>query len=330
MNRPIQAELAKSLGLSQATISLALQGHARISAATRQRVRDAAQKLGYRPDPMLSALASYRHENRPPAFHGTIGLVSSNSMELGTNPLIAEAARLGYQLEAVCVGRTAKEQRHAARVLKARGIVGLAVMVGDIAAAKWDFDWSDFAVVDLSGLMRVRDFPRVTTHHFDNMRLLLADLHRRGYRRPGLWLDTWFDRIPAWEPIRAAFSLYAAQWFERPSVQIKTQPDLAKWLRARRVDALVTFGKQSQLTMLRARGWNVPGDLGLAGVDVDAGSEVSGILQDPESSGRETLRLLDGMIRHGVRGKVPHPAELLLPSSWQEGKTLRAVVAPPA
>ncbi len=43
-----QKDVAKATGLSVAAVSRALAGHPNISAATRQRVRDASRKLGYR------------------------------------------------------------------------------------------------------------------------------------------------------------------------------------------------------------------------------------------------------------------------------------------
>ncbi len=52
--------LAQHLGLSQATVSRALNGHEAISAATRQRVAAAARELGYSPNPSARRLATGR------------------------------------------------------------------------------------------------------------------------------------------------------------------------------------------------------------------------------------------------------------------------------
>lgn len=54
--------LAQSLGLSQTTVSRALSGYSDVSPATRQRVREAAQTLGYQPDPTARRLATGRAE----------------------------------------------------------------------------------------------------------------------------------------------------------------------------------------------------------------------------------------------------------------------------
>src|SRR3712207_8182911 len=53
-------ELAQQLGLSQATVSRALNGHEAISATTRQRVAAAAREFGYSPNPSARRLATGR------------------------------------------------------------------------------------------------------------------------------------------------------------------------------------------------------------------------------------------------------------------------------
>ncbi|MCA8036697.1 substrate-binding domain-containing protein [Burkholderia arboris] len=52
--------LANHLGVSQATVSRALAGHTQISAKTRQRVTEAAEALGYRPNEAARRLATGR------------------------------------------------------------------------------------------------------------------------------------------------------------------------------------------------------------------------------------------------------------------------------
>ena len=52
--------LSESLGLSQTTVSRALNGYSDVSAATRQRVVEAAHRLGYQPNPQARQLATGR------------------------------------------------------------------------------------------------------------------------------------------------------------------------------------------------------------------------------------------------------------------------------
>jgi LacI family transcriptional regulator len=49
-------EIAAAAGVSAMTVSLALRGSREVSAATRKRIRALAESMGYRPNPMVSAL----------------------------------------------------------------------------------------------------------------------------------------------------------------------------------------------------------------------------------------------------------------------------------
>jgi LacI family repressor for deo operon, udp, cdd, tsx, nupC, and nupG len=58
--KPSQAELARKLGISQRTVSSALHGSGRVGEATRRRIADAAERLGYRPDRLAAGLRGSR------------------------------------------------------------------------------------------------------------------------------------------------------------------------------------------------------------------------------------------------------------------------------
>src|SRR5918998_6487296 len=61
--RVTSADVAKAAGVSRATVSYVLNGvHDRISEPTRERVYDAAERLGYVPNAVASALRAGRTE----------------------------------------------------------------------------------------------------------------------------------------------------------------------------------------------------------------------------------------------------------------------------
>jgi LacI family transcriptional regulator len=68
-------ELATNLGLSQTTVSRALNGYPEVNEATRQRVNDAAARLGYRPNASARRLATGRA--------GAFGIVYSTGQGYG-------------------------------------------------------------------------------------------------------------------------------------------------------------------------------------------------------------------------------------------------------
>ena len=57
---PSMSQLARVAGVHQSTVSRALRRDRSIPAATRQRIQALADKLGYRPHPLVSALVALR------------------------------------------------------------------------------------------------------------------------------------------------------------------------------------------------------------------------------------------------------------------------------
>ena len=53
-------DLARELGVSHTTVSRALRDDPQVSKGVRERVKHIAKERGYKPDPMLHALAHYR------------------------------------------------------------------------------------------------------------------------------------------------------------------------------------------------------------------------------------------------------------------------------
>ena len=84
-------DLADKLGLSQTTVSRALNGYPEVSAATRERVLEAARRLNYRPNVSARNLATGRA--------GAVGAVLRSNRSLLLDPHYAEfLAGLGERL----------------------------------------------------------------------------------------------------------------------------------------------------------------------------------------------------------------------------------------
>ncbi|MAM12860.1 MAG: transcriptional regulator [Rhizobiaceae bacterium] len=75
-------DLSHALGLSVTQVSRALNGHSDVSAATRERVVDAAKRLNYMPNVSARRLVSGRS--------GTVGLVFRNRSEVPADTLFVE------------------------------------------------------------------------------------------------------------------------------------------------------------------------------------------------------------------------------------------------
>jgi LacI family transcriptional regulator len=61
---PTQRDIANAAGVCQATASLALRNHPSIPETTRNRIREVAETLGYRPNPRVAELMGEIRKNR--------------------------------------------------------------------------------------------------------------------------------------------------------------------------------------------------------------------------------------------------------------------------
>lgn len=115
-------DLAKELGLSQTTVSRALNGFPEVREATRLKVMEAAARHGYRPDHRAKSLAT----GRAMAIAHVIPVVSQHEM---VNPVFADFIagagesylEHGYELHLTLVRDQEEEQAY--RELKAKGTV---------------------------------------------------------------------------------------------------------------------------------------------------------------------------------------------------------------
>jgi LacI family transcriptional regulator len=121
--------LAKNLGISETTVSRALNGYPEVSERTRQRVLAAAELAGYRPNPMARSLASGRtnvvgiiHPLMPndladPMFMqivgGMVGALEARQMDLMMAPVSPQNEFSAYlrmvkerRVDGLIVGRT--------------------------------------------------------------------------------------------------------------------------------------------------------------------------------------------------------------------------------
>ncbi|MBP1885361.1 LacI family DNA-binding transcriptional regulator [Sinorhizobium mexicanum] len=104
-------QLAQSLGLSITTVSRALDGYSDVSAATRERVREAAEKAGYRPNASARRLRKQRAELvavtlpsdpghiGPPHFLDMLSGCAEHLASAGLNLVIAPVPRGESEVE---------------------------------------------------------------------------------------------------------------------------------------------------------------------------------------------------------------------------------------
>lgn len=332
-------DVAREAGVSTATVSRALRGMPNVSAATRERVEAAARRLGYRPSPSASALASGRSR--------TIGLLTpwvnrwyfSNVIE-GAERRLRQA---GYDalLYSFAVSEQGRSPRVDPEVLRRRVdgilVVGLPLEVSEVRALE---------VLDLPIVF-------VGTGHGDHPVVGIDDealavaatryLLGLGHRTIGHITGT-PDDLRHWTPpverrrgwyraLSDAGVTVAPTWEEFGFFDIAGGTASTHRLLDRHPEVTALFVASDEMAMgallaARERGLRVPEDLSLVGVDGHEISELVGLTtmsQPVVRQGTEAAAMVLELIGEAGSAVSDVPRRVTFPATLVE----RATAGPP-
>ena len=180
--RVTQRTIAEEVGCSIMTVSLALRDDPRVNADTRERVRSIAVRLGYQPDPLLSALNHYRDQRKlrmPSAiavlstrFEQRFWRENSSARKMMTG-MRTRCDELGYTLDMLVVDRRMTRDERIEAIIHNRGIRGM--IVGPVALEKryLEFKWSDLSAVAIGGSLDDAPIPAVLPDYWRDTLLAL-------------------------------------------------------------------------------------------------------------------------------------------------------------
>ncbi len=197
-------DVAREAGVSAATVSLALRGHASIPEATRERIRAIAAEIGYVPNPRVAELMNHIRRNRAvDALAETVALFWSDvgQRRVEAIPYLGEfedgvrrsLMEHGYGLECYYQDPLLHPNR-LERILRAKGIRGVVFApLLQIAAQSLAWDWKNFSIIITGSAVWQPNFNRVSFHHFAEMAIIMHRLHAAGHHRIGLVVDSLLD-----------------------------------------------------------------------------------------------------------------------------------------
>lgn len=344
INHPVTVrDIAKMTGLHHTTVSLGLRNSPRLRPETLQKIQNAAKKLGYTPDPMLSALNVYRQSKRAPHYQATLAWINNwpDREELLTIPTFRQyyegvctrTRQLGYTIEEFWLAEPGMTSQRMASILKARNIKGLLMSPQAHAKTLSPMDYSEFSAVAFGYSIQPPVLNVVTNHHYHSMDLLVTNLMKLGYRRIGLNVSTDWD-----EKVENAFigGLKLAYW-RYPELQPIPYcvdgglggPRFTAWLEKNKPDVVVSYSEIA--STLRKMGYSLPQDIGFASLDLSPDdTELAGLNENSFYIGQKAVDILVGLLHRGERGIPAVPTRLLVESTWVSGTTLRQQDTPPS
>lgn len=332
-------DIAKALGCHHSTVSLALRDDFRLPSKTRHLVQNTAEKMGYRPDPMVQALAAYRSAIKPTADHGTLAWLSNESAEqIGPNYAFSSyvngarerASELGFKIEEFALRAPNMTPHRMVQILQNRGITGVLVAPQPIenGPVRLELDWSTFSAVAIGYSLIWPRFHLVSNHQFDTVKIAYRNLLSLGYRRIGFCMDRVVNERCNGGFIGGYFSECASQPVEchlRPFLYEKwNAPDLRSWFRANKPEAIIVHDSifaEKAVETLRLR---TPEKIGVVCLHRTSRS-FAHVDQNTREIGAAAVDLLVSMIYRNERGIPRISHQLLIESVWRDGPSVRPV-----
>lgn len=250
-------DVAKAVGVSTMTISRVLrrQRHA-ASPELSQRIRATAKRLGYKPNPLVSALMSERAKKRQPGHDSVIAWIMSESAS--AYPMTAQALEgararaqeLGFRIEVFSpesVGHSGAKLR---KILQARGILGCIVSLWIAPEFIEDMGLEHFAWATQAQKNKVCfGISFVGVDHGRYSEIAVETAAAMGYQRPGF-----FSTLPLDQPylrlLLKAVALHALIHQYQPLrpyfVGESPRPQaFREWAQRERPDVILLMSKES-------------------------------------------------------------------------------------
>lgn len=320
-------QLARLAGVSQSTVSKALRDDPTLPVKRCAEIKKLAAKMGYRPNPLVSALMAQLHRHRRRSDPHRIAWLDlwPDTGDPDLMPILKPLLRgarqraesLGYGIE---VYRAAVEQLNAdrlRRILMARSQWGLIIPPVPKSASTFQLDLRGLTGVTVGTSLHRPVMHRVSPNHYQGGQLACDRLREKGFQRIGLvmspaynerveerWLAAYLARQQQWPGPERLPPL----WVDRDG-----RPAFERWRQRHKPDAILIA--ESYVASWLPEGKR-PTLVWLHGATDHAHSW--GIDYQWEKLGAAAVELVMGQIHRNERGSPPIPHTLLLEVAWIE------------
>lgn len=333
--------VADAAGVSRNTVSLAFRNHGRIAKATRERILQIAERLGYQYDAKISELTTYlAQRNRKSGIKEEIAYLhtfwtddkgAQPSHPDFLNPVTAQAEKLGYRVVPYDVSADGYSARQLERILQQRGVKGLFLAPGIAGPYPHQLHWDRYSVLAYGQFLTDPPVNQLNWDFYQAAMTCLKELHQRGYERIGVMATTSYDVNIAYA-MRAAALVYASFIPAKRQVPLLDTRKLGdpklrdeiieRWMKKHRPDAIL--GLQERIPQMEAMGYRVPQDVAFASIRVNyelGTNTYSGVFPGVEEMGRISANLMASYLMHHVRGIPQTNTVILVEGKWVEGNT---------
>ncbi|WP_157836980.1 LacI family DNA-binding transcriptional regulator [Geminisphaera colitermitum] len=344
--------IARRAGVAKSTVSLALRDNPLISEKQRKRIQKIATKMGWQPRPHLARLMSELSSVRKARYKATLAFVSaavSDPRQVLPSGTAADwlsgaetrARQLGYGLDRFWLNDPEVSHERLAKIFWARNVQGVVLHSLDsttrLQLRKQDKIWQQFPFVLIGSRMRTVPLNFVCNDYHSTAMEGTAQLLARGYRRIGFYMVRWLDEtwehrlVSGWRACMEAWNLETPPVFfindprnRRHGTDADVQLAFVAWLTEHRVEACLAVNSHV-LNRLAMAGLRVPGDIGVAVLDLPKGlrGKVAGMEQQHVNTGMTAVDVVIGQLLRREAGVPPFQQGTLIESLWVPGPTVR-------
>jgi LacI family transcriptional regulator len=341
--------VALEAGVHVSTAWRALSNETYVSAEKRELIRKIADRLGYSPDPMLSALSSYRRSQRPPAYRSTLAWMNNfpnqrECLNLSHIHAFHDGARAyaeskGFKLEEFWLQEKGISPKRARDVLLARNIRGLLFAPQPSANTQILLDLSAFACVTIGYSLTEPRLHLAVNDQYSATLLSLKRLAQMGHRRIGMATvsDTLKRTRHHFEspylifqnslPASRRMPLFTIEGLSEARTIDPWRARFLEWRAAHQPTAIIcTFSEA--LPWLTEAGLRVPEDVSITTLSCMQQPGWAGIDQQERVIGARAIELLISIFQAGERGIPETPLRLLVEGKWKDGPTVCKIGEP--
>lgn len=332
-------DVAAAAGVCLMTVSLSLRNSPKITPATRERVRRAAEKLGYRPDPEISRLMSRLRVSRKTRGADAIGILDLRPrLSLPVHPYDLKV-REGIQQRADQLGFTTasfrlvdydNDLKRVLRVVRARGVRGVIFLPSSQPPVALDAraNWDGLAVISATNVVLAPRFHQVLPNQFGNMMTLLENVQQRGFRRVAAVIGESLElRIRHHYSAALSWHGHRERIFLLPGISsVKdNEASVLRWLQQHRPELVIAQHASDVARLAEAAG--LAGQMQIISLGGAVDPRTPYVDQLPELVGDTAARLLAGMMHNNETGVPVHPQVTLIDGVFRERRGEEATTA---
>lgn len=338
-NRPTIRQVAAKSGFAVMTVSQALRNDTRIAQKTREKIKQVAEEMGYKPNPVAQMMAASRGKRRTLGNlacimgHPDADPIHRNRMyELSFEGIKKRAEHLGYGLDRFWAYDPSIRSERLQGILEARGILG--VILFALKRSEIVLSWEQFALSSVAFTwigQQDRSVDYSFTDGFSATQLVINRLLKKGYNKIAHIAEIHNHRSSMGRMTGACthFSdkMVSPFYYEKEEVHLEKVPlRFTKWIKRASPDVLMLGNSRDYEVIsnwLLQMKINVPEDMGITIIGLAPDKpDLSGAVRQYEVMGAAAVDLVSARLFRSEFGVSQLPYGIYIPPVWCEGKTL--------